>query len=182
MARLTGRAITYSSALILSLFLGTGVVVSQSKAAEEKGPDIRLKGISFLVRELPSTPSPPKMPQIHIEIYNKSRQATAPPSSIKLVLVPKETKYPEGVPGAEFDPGQQERTMAVPLPPVTGRIMTFGFSLPEKIPRIHDLPNPNESSRGSNEHGQVGKWQKLDESYGFDLDFNVPWESGYFNG
>jgi len=134
MARLTGRAMTYSSALILSLFVGAGVVLSQSKAAEEKGPDIKLKGISFLVRELPSTPSPLKILEIHVEIYNKSRQATAPANSIKLVLVPKETKFPEGASGTEFNPGQQETTIAVPLPPNTGRIMTFGFSLPEKIP------------------------------------------------
>ena len=125
---------TYSSALILSLFVGAGVVLSQSKAAEEKGPDIKLKGISFLVRELPSTPSPLKILEIHVEIYNKSRQATAPANSIKLVLVPKETKFPEGASGTEFNPGQQETTIAVPLPPNTGRIMTFGFSLPEKIP------------------------------------------------
>jgi hypothetical protein len=51
-----------------------------------------------------------------------------------LVLVPKETKYPEGTPRTEFDPGPQETTVNVLLPPVTGRIMTFGFSLPEKIP------------------------------------------------
>jgi len=134
MAKLTRRAITYSSALILSLFLETGVLLSQPKVAEEKGPDIRLTGISFLVRELPSTPSPLKVLEIHIEIFNKSRQTTAPPNSIKLVLVPKETKYPEGAPGTEFDPGQQETMVAVPLPPNTGRILTFGFSLPEKIP------------------------------------------------
>ena len=134
MAKLTRRAITYSSALILSLFLETGVLLSQPKVAEEKGPDIRLTGISFLVRELPSTPSPLKMLEIHIEIFNKSRQTTAPPNSIKLVLVAKETKYPERAPGTKFDPGQQETMVAVPLPPNTGRILTFGFSLPEKIP------------------------------------------------
>jgi len=123
-----------SSALVLLLFLVTGVGRCQSGAAEEKGPDIRLKEINFLVRELPSTPSLLKILEIHIEVYNKSRQATAPPNSIKLVLVTKETKYPEGAPGTKFDPGQQETTIAVPLPPVTGRILTFGFSLPEKIP------------------------------------------------
>jgi len=135
MARLTGRAMTYSSALILSLFVGAGVVLSQSKAAEEKGPDIRLKAISFVVRELPSTPSPLKILEIHIEIFNKSRQTTAPPNSIKLVLLPKETKFSEEASGTEFNPGQQETTIAAPLPPNTGQIMTFGFSLPEKIPK-----------------------------------------------
>jgi hypothetical protein len=134
MKNLIRKAMVCSSALVLLLFLVTGVGFSQSKAVEEKGPDIRLGGISFLVRELPSTPSPLKMLEIHIEIFNKSRQTTAPPNSIKLVLVPKETKYPEGAPRTEFDPGQQETMVAVPLPPNTGRILTFGFSLPEKIP------------------------------------------------
>lgn len=134
MKNLIRKAMVCSSALVLLLFLVTGVGFSQSKAVEEKGPDIRLGGISFLVRELPSTPSPLKMLEIHIEIFNKSRQTTAPPNSIKLVLVPKETKYPEGAPGTRFDPGQQETTISVPLPPGTGRILTFGFSLAEKIP------------------------------------------------
>jgi hypothetical protein len=133
MKNLIRKAMVCSSALVLLLFLVT-VGLSQSRAAEVKGPEISLTEISFLVRELPTTPSPLKILEIHVEIYNKSRQATAPANSIKLVLVPKETKYPEGTPRTEFDPGPQETTVNVLLPPVTGRIMTFGFSLPEKIP------------------------------------------------
>lgn len=134
MENLIRKAMVCSSALVLLLFLVTEVGFSQSKAVEEKGPDIRLEGISFLVRELPSTPSPLKMLEIHIEIFNKSRQTMAPPNSIKLVMVPKEIKYPEGVPVAGFNPAQEETTLTVPLPPNTGRIFIFGFSLPEKIP------------------------------------------------
>ena len=133
MNHLIRKAIIHPTALVLSLFLLT-VGLSQSRAAEVKGPEISLREISFLVRELPTTPSPLKILEIHVEIYNKSRQATAPANSIKLVLVPKETKYPEGTPKTEFDPGPQETTVTVLLPPVTGRIMTFGFSLPEKTP------------------------------------------------
>ena len=133
MNHLIRKAIIYPTALVLSLFLVT-VGLSQSRPAEEKGPEISLMEISFLVRELSTTPSPLKILEIHVEIYNKSRQATAPANSIKLVLIPKETKYPEGTPRTEFDPGPQETTVNVLLPPVTGRIMTFGFSLPEKTP------------------------------------------------
>jgi hypothetical protein len=129
------KAIMRSTALVLFLSLVIGIGLSQSKAAEEKDPEISLKGISFLVREHPSAPSPLKMLEIHIEIYNKSRQATAPANSIKLVLVPIESKYAEGAPGSKFDPGQQETTIPVPIPPASGRIITFGFSLPEKIPK-----------------------------------------------
>ena len=103
-------------------------------AAEEGGPDIRLGEVRFQVRELASTPSPLRMLEIQIEIYNKSRQATAPPNSVKLVLVPIDMKYSEGTPKTKFDPGQKETTISVPLPPSTGRILIFGFSLPEKTP------------------------------------------------
>jgi len=134
MSKMIRKAIVYSSALIFLQLLVMGIGFSQSKAIEEKGPDIRLGEIRFQVRELESTPSPLKMLEIHIEIFNRSRQTTAPSNSIKLVLVPKETKYPEGASGTEFNPGQQETTISVPLPPATGRILTFGFSLPENIP------------------------------------------------
>jgi len=133
MNHLTKKAIIRSTVALLLLFLVTGGLF-QSRAAEEKGPEISVKGISFLVRELPSTPSPLKILEIHVEIYNKSRRATAPANSIKLVLVPKETKYPEGGPRTEFDPGQQETTISVPLPPASGLMLTFGFSLPERTP------------------------------------------------
>jgi hypothetical protein len=134
MNRLIRKAMTRSSAPVLLLFLVMGVGLFQSKAAEEKDPDIRFGEIRFQIREVASTPTSLKMLEIHIEIFNRSRQTTVPANSIKLVLVPKETKYPEGAPGPEFDPGQQETTISVPLAPVTGRILTFGFSLPEKIP------------------------------------------------
>jgi hypothetical protein len=134
MCKWIGKAIVYSSALIFLQCLVTGVGFSQPKAVEERGPDIRLGEIRFQVRQVASTPSPLKMLEIHIEIFNRSRETTAPPNSIKLALVPIETKYPEGSPRTKFDPGQQETTISVPLPPAAGRILTFGFSLPEKIP------------------------------------------------
>jgi len=112
----------------------TGVGFSQSKAVEENGPNIRFGEIRFQVRELASAPSLLRMLETHIEIFNRSRQATAPPNSIRLVLVPIEVRYPEGAPETKFDPGPQETTISVPLPPATGRVLTFGFSLPEKIP------------------------------------------------
>jgi hypothetical protein len=114
----------------------TGIGFSQSKAVEENGPNIRLGEIRFQIRELASAPSLLRMLEIHIEIFNRSRQTTAPPNTIKLVLVPIETKYPEGTPEAKFDPGRQETTISAPLPPATGRVLTLGFSLPEKIPEF----------------------------------------------
>jgi hypothetical protein len=119
--------------LLLSIYT-TGVGFSQPTAQEEKIPSIRFGRIDFSVREFQSTPSLLKMLEIHVEVFNKSRETTAPPNSVKLVMVPKETKYPEGSPPAGFEPAQEEATLTVPLPPNTGRILIFGFSLPEKIP------------------------------------------------
>ena len=134
MYKRTGKAIVCLSTPIFLLCLGTGIGFSQTKSVEESSPDIRLGEIRFQVKELASTPSPLKMLEVHVEVLNRSRQATAAANSIKLVLVPTETKYPEGTSGKKFDPGQQETTIAAPLPPGAGRIVIFAFSLPEKIP------------------------------------------------
>jgi hypothetical protein len=134
MGKLIRKGTIYSSFLFFLLFLATGVVLSQSKAVEEKGPDVRLGEITFLVRESQSTPSPLKMLEIHVEIFNKSGRIDAPPNSIKVAVVPKEIRYPEGVSAAEFNPTQQETMLSVSLPPNTGRILIFGFLLPKKIP------------------------------------------------
>lgn len=107
---------------------------SQPIPKGETDPNIKLGEIHFQVRELKSAPSPLKMLEIHIEIFNKSRQTTVPPNSIKLVIIPKEIRYPEGMSVEGFKPSQEETSLSVPLPPNTGRILIFGFSLPEKIP------------------------------------------------
>ncbi len=134
MNHLRKNAVIWSSTIVLLQSLAMGMGFPQSEVAEEKRSEITLKGINFLLREIPSTPSLRKILEVHVEIYNKSRQTTAPANSIRLVLVPVESKYAEGTPGSKFDPGQQETTVTVPLPPATGRIMSFGFSLPEKFP------------------------------------------------
>ena len=128
------KAIVCLSAPIFLLCLGTGIGFSQTKSVEEGSPDIKLGEIRFQVKELASTPSPLKMLEVHVEVLNRSRQTAAAANSIKLVLVPTETKYPEGTSGKSFDPGQQETTIGSPLPPASARIVIFGFSLPEKIP------------------------------------------------
>jgi hypothetical protein len=133
MARRIKKIVIYLSLLILSI-LGTEAGFCQPTAQEEKGPNIKFGKIDFSVRQFQSGPSSLRMLEIHIEVFNRSRQTTAPPNSIKLIMVHKETKYPEGSPAAGFDLAQEETTLAVPLPPNNGRILIFGFSLPEKIP------------------------------------------------
>lgn len=134
MGKLITKAIIYSSVLIFLLFLATWVVLSQPKVIEEKGPDIRLGEITFRVREFQSTPSPLRMLEIHIEVLNRSRSSTAPANSIKVVVVPKEVKYPGGASVPGFNPTQEETTLNDPLLPNMGRILIIGFSLPETKP------------------------------------------------
>jgi len=134
MGKLIKKTIIYSSILIFLLFLATGIVLSQPKAVVEKDPEIRLGEITFLVRDFESTTPPLKMLEIHVEILNKSRRIAAPPNSIRAAVVPKEIKYPEGASATEFNLTQEETTLTIPLPPNTGRILIFGFQLPEKKP------------------------------------------------
>ena len=134
MAKISRKAFFYLSVLFFSLFLVSGEVYPQPKPREEKGPEIKLREVSFLVRELESTPSPMKMLEIHIEIFNKSPRILAPSNSISVIVVPKEIKYPETITGSEFNPPPEETTLTVPLPPNTGRILIIGLQLPEKRP------------------------------------------------
>lgn len=101
---------------------------------EEKDPEIKLGAVTFLVREFESTPSPMKMLEIHIEIFNNSRRTPALPGSINVIVVPKEINYPESASGSEFSPPQEEAALNVPLLPNTGRVLIIGLQLPEKRP------------------------------------------------
>ncbi len=127
------RIILYSSLLVLLVLQATEVAFSQPKAAEEKA-DIRFGKITFRTRDFESATPPLRMLEVQVEIINKSRKITASSNSIRVVVVPKEIKFPEGVSGAEFNPAQEEVTVPVPLSPNTGRMLIFGFSLPEKKP------------------------------------------------
>jgi hypothetical protein len=128
-----GKMILYSSALFLLLFETAGVAFSQPKAVEEKA-DITFGKIIFQTREFESATLPLRMLEVQVEILNKSHRITAPSNSIRVVVVPKEIKFPEGTSGVEFNPTQEEITIPVSLAPSTGRMVIFGFSLPEKKP------------------------------------------------
>jgi len=126
------NAIYFSWILIFLFVIGVRGSLSQPMPKGEAGPNIRLGEIHFQLRELESTPSPLKVLEVHIEIVNRSRQTIAPPNSIKLAMVPKEVKYPEGTSTTEFSPTPEETTLDVPLPPNKGQILIFGIQLPEK--------------------------------------------------
>jgi len=127
------RIILYSSLLVLLVLQTTDVAFSQPKAVEEKA-DIRFGRITFQTRDFESATPPLRMLEVQVEIFNKSRKITASSNSIRVVVVPKEIKFPEGISDVEFNPSQEEVTLPVPLSPNTGRMLIFGFSLPEKKP------------------------------------------------
>ena len=104
MVKLIRKPIIYLSVSLFLLFQATGVTLSQPKAMEEKGPEIRLGEITFSIREFQSTPSRVRMLEMHIEVLNRSRTSTAPPNSTKVVVIPKEVKFSEGTPVTEFAP------------------------------------------------------------------------------
>ncbi|MBM4340362.1 MAG: hypothetical protein FJ110_12560 [Deltaproteobacteria bacterium] len=121
--------------LILSAFIGLQRGLSQP--APEELPDIKLREITFRVREIQSSPSPLKILEIYVEVLNKSRRTTAPPNSIKIVLSQQEAVYEGPKPAEEFTLTPQEANLSVPLPPLTGRVLIFGITLPkEKIESI----------------------------------------------
>ncbi len=153
------KVIFYSFLLSLLLSLVTDIVFSQPKIAEEKGPAIKFGKITFQTREFESAMPPLKMLEVQVEILNDSRRIPAPPNSIKVVVIPKDIKYPEGTSGAEFSPPQEEMTIPAPLSPNTGRIVIFGFSLPEEKPESITFEvqiNPPDGQKS------VARWESRD--------------------
>jgi len=122
------------SLLIFLFFLGIEEGLSQPLFQEEKEPQITLRNVTFQIREIESTPFPLRMLEAHIEILNRSQRLVAPPNSIRVVVVPKETKYKGTNGAAELTLFPGEATLDFPLPPRTGRVLVIGFSMPEEKP------------------------------------------------
>jgi len=112
--------------------LGSKDVFSQPKV--EKTSEIKFGQINFQIRELGSPPMQQRMLEIQIEILNRSVRSALPPNSIKVVVTPKEVKFPEGIPVTELALSQEEVTLNLPLAPSTGRVLIIGYSLHEAKP------------------------------------------------
>ncbi len=152
------KIIFYSSLLALLLFQVMSVAFSQPKTIEEKA-DIKFGKITFQIREFESATPPLKMLELQVEIINGSRTIPAPPNSIRVVVVPTEIKFPEGTSSSEFKLTQEEMTIPSSLPPGTGRMVIFGFSLPEKMPESIAFEvqiNPPDGEK------RVARWENRD--------------------
>ncbi len=154
---MTKKIIFYSLLLIFFLFQATGAF-SQTKAVEKK-PDIKFGKITLQTREFESATLPLKMLELQFEIINGSRTIPAPPNSIRVVVVPNEIKFSEETSAGEFKLTQEEMTIPSSLPPGTGRMVIFGFSLPEKKPESITFEvqiNPPDGQKS------VARWENKD--------------------
>ena len=126
------KTILYLTILIPLFLLGMKEGFSQSLSQEEKEPRIGIRNVTFQIREIESTSFPLKMLELHIEILNRSHRLLAPSDSIKVAVVPGETKYKDTnvVAAMAFFP--EEVTLNAPLPPQTGRVVLVGFSMPDE--------------------------------------------------
>jgi hypothetical protein len=118
--------------LTLLLLLGTGQVFSLPTQQEETVPQIRIDDVNFRVREIESTPSPLKLLEIQVGVFNQSQRATAPPNSIKLAVVAKKVTFLGPSPKDGSGLHSEITTLDFPLPPRKGRIFIIAFSLPEE--------------------------------------------------
>lgn len=148
------RRILSLFALIWITFLYLSEVLSQPASQEE--PIVKLGEITFRVREIGSSPSTMNILELYIEVLNKSRATTVPSNSIKVLVTPKEILYAGEKPAEEFTPASQEVILSIPLPPLTGRVLIFGLTLPrEKVQSItFDIQmNPPEGDK------KMVKWE-----------------------
>ena len=134
MDRMLKKTVIYLFVLIFLLSLGTAEVYSQAKPKVEKPREIKFGQVNFQIREIGSPPTQQRMLEIQIEILNRSVRSAIPPNSIKVVVTPKEVKFPEGTPVTELALSQEEVTLNLPLAPSTGRVLIIGYSLLEAKP------------------------------------------------
>jgi hypothetical protein len=87
MAKIPKRIAFCLLGAVFSSFLVTENVFPQARAIVEKGTDIRLGETRFQTREIGSPPSQLRMLEIQIEVLNRSTRSTAPPNSIKVLVL-----------------------------------------------------------------------------------------------
>lgn len=134
MDQINKKNIIISCVLILLFSFGIKGLSAQSQPKGESPPETKLGEIRFQRREIGSPPSQIRMLEIQIEVLNRSPRSIAPPHSIKVVVTPKEIKFPEGAPVTEFNLNPEEVSLDFPLPPATGRVLMIGFPLLETKP------------------------------------------------
>ena len=133
----TDRNLTTPIAAFFSLFtllfflvLETGYVFSQPVQQEEIVLQVRLENIDFRVREIPSSPTPVTLFEVHVSVFNPNPKVTVPANAITLVIVTREITFLPGGPKDQPELQPEATTLMFPLAPRTGRLHITAFSLP----------------------------------------------------
>jgi hypothetical protein len=127
------RSILFVFILIFLFFPGLEVL-SQPASPAEKAPEISLGEVIVKIREFDSAPSPIKILELQIEVLNRSQQSVVPPNSIKVVVTPKEVRFPPTKPASELTLTSEEATLNLPLSPKAGRVMIIGYPFQTENP------------------------------------------------
>ncbi len=118
------------SLLVFLLVLDTGHVFSQPVHQEEVALQVRLENIDFRVREIPSSPAPITLFEVHVSVFNPNLKATVPANSITLEIVPREITFLSTPPKDQPHLQPEITTLNFALAPRTGRLHITAFSLP----------------------------------------------------
>jgi len=129
---LNPATIAFFSLFFLSLLFvpETAPVFSQPAQQEGPVPEVRLEDINFRVREIPSSPSPLTLLEVHVSLFNPGQKVTVPPNSIQLAVVPREITFLTHSPKDQPNFQPETTTLSFPLAPRTGRVLITAFSLP----------------------------------------------------
>ena len=116
--------------LVFLFVLDPGHVFSQPVQQEELALQVRLESIDFRVREIPSSPAPVTLFEVHVSVFNPSPKATVPANSITLEIVPREITFLSPPPKDQPHLQPEITTLNFALAPRTGRLRITAFSLP----------------------------------------------------
>jgi hypothetical protein len=116
--------------LVLLFVPEAGYVFSQPVHQEEIALQVRLENIDFRVREIPSSPAPVTLFEVHVSVFNPNPKATVPANSITLEIVPREITFLSPLPKDQPHLQTEITTLNFALAPRTGRLHITAFSLP----------------------------------------------------
>ncbi|NWG04702.1 MAG: hypothetical protein HXY44_17755 [Syntrophaceae bacterium] len=125
--------------LLFSVFIMISFFLLEQKGVfpqpkSEGPPEIKLGEINFRMRGVGSAPTQARMLEIQIEVLNRSPKWTAPAHSIRVLVTPKEIRFPEEASQTQWPLNPEEVSLNLPLPPASGRTLLIGLALPEKKP------------------------------------------------
>lgn len=121
----------WSLGILSLLWVALQSAFAQPTIDNRKELQVRLGEVTFRLREIGAKPSPFKLLELHVTVFNQDRREVLPPNTVTVVARIKAAELSEGSPGSREDEGTVEATLNASLPPLTGRVVVLGFPLPE---------------------------------------------------